>query len=217
MTKTAVRELQQAGAYRCPIPQKQWDCRRQFITTLTRRSRPVPYSWTCSLVWRRRIGARLKEILRETKPGIPLYFAAVARQASTSDTPESRPVQAPEAGRIVAIPEVGGLHHRYERRPLEPPTPGELSPATNSESARFLEGGVSPTRSPPISRPLPTTFDPLLHAILRTTQAGASKNRAVLGRAHKSRLPRMTDAAGAGNRLTVRIMRHSQRKPGATS
>jgi len=32
------------------------------------------------------------------------------------DTPESRPVQAPGAGRIVAIPEVGGLHHRYERR-----------------------------------------------------------------------------------------------------
>jgi putative transposase len=32
------------------------------------------------------------------------------------DTPEPRPVQAPEVGRIVAIPEVGGLHHRYERR-----------------------------------------------------------------------------------------------------
>jgi len=32
------------------------------------------------------------------------------------DTPEPRPVQAPEAGRIIAIPEVGGLHHRYERR-----------------------------------------------------------------------------------------------------
>jgi len=32
------------------------------------------------------------------------------------DTPEPRPVQLPEAGRIVSIPEVGGLHHHYERR-----------------------------------------------------------------------------------------------------
>jgi transposase InsO family protein len=31
------------------------------------------------------------------------------------DTPESRPVQFAEAGAIVSIPEVGGLHHRYER------------------------------------------------------------------------------------------------------
>ncbi len=32
------------------------------------------------------------------------------------DSPEPRPIQAPDAGRIIAIPEVGGLHHRYERR-----------------------------------------------------------------------------------------------------
>ena len=32
------------------------------------------------------------------------------------DTPEKRPFQPPEAGRIISIPEVGGLHHRYERR-----------------------------------------------------------------------------------------------------
>ena len=32
------------------------------------------------------------------------------------DTPESRPIHPPDAGRIIAIPEVGGLHHRYERR-----------------------------------------------------------------------------------------------------
>ena len=32
------------------------------------------------------------------------------------DTPDKRPIQPPEAGRIIAIPEVGGLHHRYERR-----------------------------------------------------------------------------------------------------
>jgi putative transposase len=32
------------------------------------------------------------------------------------DAPEPRPIQGPDAGRIVAFPEVGGLHHRYERR-----------------------------------------------------------------------------------------------------
>jgi putative transposase len=31
------------------------------------------------------------------------------------DTPESRPVQSAETGHIISIPEVGGLHHRYER------------------------------------------------------------------------------------------------------
>ena len=32
------------------------------------------------------------------------------------DCPEPRPVHAPAAGNIIAFPEVGGLHHRYERR-----------------------------------------------------------------------------------------------------
>jgi hypothetical protein len=32
------------------------------------------------------------------------------------DTPIPRPVTPPEDGAVVAIPEVGGLHHRYERR-----------------------------------------------------------------------------------------------------
>src|SRR5216683_8449183 len=32
------------------------------------------------------------------------------------DAPEPRPIQRPELGRVVAVPEVGGLHHRYERR-----------------------------------------------------------------------------------------------------
>jgi putative transposase len=34
---------------------------------------------------------------------------------SRKDTPGPRPVTPPSAGRIVAIPEVGGLHHRYDR------------------------------------------------------------------------------------------------------
>jgi putative transposase len=32
------------------------------------------------------------------------------------DCPDTRPVQRPAAGKIIAFPEVGGLHHRYERR-----------------------------------------------------------------------------------------------------
>src|SRR5213075_80290 len=32
------------------------------------------------------------------------------------DCPRPRPIQSPSAGNIIAFPEVGGLHHRYERR-----------------------------------------------------------------------------------------------------
>jgi putative transposase len=32
------------------------------------------------------------------------------------DCPEPRPVETPQAGEMMAIPEVGGLHHHYERR-----------------------------------------------------------------------------------------------------
>jgi putative transposase len=32
------------------------------------------------------------------------------------DAPDSRPVAATSTGSIIAIPEVGGLHHRYERQ-----------------------------------------------------------------------------------------------------
>jgi hypothetical protein len=35
--------------------------------------------------------------------------------ALDKDTPVSRAVSPPTAGRIVALPQVGGLHHRYER------------------------------------------------------------------------------------------------------
>ncbi len=31
------------------------------------------------------------------------------------DGPEPRPVHPPDAGKVIAFPQVGGLHHRYER------------------------------------------------------------------------------------------------------
>ncbi len=48
-------------------------------------------------------------------------FAAYYHRSRThlslaKDSPESREVQPRELGRIVAIPQVGGLHHHYERR-----------------------------------------------------------------------------------------------------
>jgi putative transposase len=35
------------------------------------------------------------------------------------DSPEPRAIQPPEMGSVVAIPQVGGLHHRYERRQVD--------------------------------------------------------------------------------------------------
>ena len=32
------------------------------------------------------------------------------------DCPESRPVQTAKQGNVIAVPQVGGLYHRYERR-----------------------------------------------------------------------------------------------------
>jgi transposase InsO family protein len=44
------------------------------------------------------------------------YHRTRTHLALEKDAPDSRTVQLPSAGRIISIPEVGGLHHRYERR-----------------------------------------------------------------------------------------------------
>ena len=48
------------------------------------------------------------------------YFAYYQRSrthlALGKDAPEPRAVEPPEQGRVVGIPQVGGLHHRYQRR-----------------------------------------------------------------------------------------------------
>jgi transposase InsO family protein len=44
------------------------------------------------------------------------YHGARTHLALEKDAPEPRPVQTPEHGDVIEIPEVGGLHHRYERR-----------------------------------------------------------------------------------------------------
>ena len=44
------------------------------------------------------------------------YMASRTHLALDKDPPSPRPVAPPAAGHVVAIPQVGGLHHHYERR-----------------------------------------------------------------------------------------------------
>ena len=55
-------------------------------------------------------------LYRHVKVFVKYYHQYRTHLSLDKDPPESRKVQPPELGRIVAIPEVGGLHHRYERR-----------------------------------------------------------------------------------------------------
>ena len=56
------------------------------------------------------------DLSRPLRRFVDYYHRSRTHLSLEKDTPESRPVQEREAGRIVAIPEVGGLPHRYERR-----------------------------------------------------------------------------------------------------
>jgi putative transposase len=57
---------------------------------------------------------------RSLRRTLDSYFVYYQRSrthlALGKDAPESRAVEPPEQGRVVAIPQVGGLHHRYQRR-----------------------------------------------------------------------------------------------------
>jgi transposase InsO family protein len=44
------------------------------------------------------------------------YHKSRTHLSLDKDCPETRPIHPPTAGKIIAFPEVGGLHHRYERR-----------------------------------------------------------------------------------------------------
>ena len=46
---------------------------------------------------------------------VAYYMRSRTHLALGKDAPISRPVMPPSAGRIVATPQVGGLHHRYDR------------------------------------------------------------------------------------------------------
>ncbi len=57
-----------------------------------------------------------KHLRRILKSYFDYYHRSRTHLALEKDAPVEREVQGPELGEVVEIPEVGGLHHRYERR-----------------------------------------------------------------------------------------------------
>jgi len=55
----------------------------------------------------------LRRILRSY---LEYYHRSRCHLSLDGDAPEPRIVQGPELGRVIALPEVGGLHHRYVRK-----------------------------------------------------------------------------------------------------
>jgi putative transposase len=53
---------------------------------------------------------------RHLQSFLDYYHRSRCHLSLAKETPEPRPVQPPEQGRVVSLPQVGGLHHRYERR-----------------------------------------------------------------------------------------------------
>ena len=43
------------------------------------------------------------------------YHGSRTHLSLAKDCPDPRPIQPPSSGKVVAVPQVGGLHHRYER------------------------------------------------------------------------------------------------------
>ena len=57
-----------------------------------------------------------RSLVRHLKAYADYYHRTRTHLALEKDCPAPRRVQPPDAGPIVSIPQVGGLHHRYERK-----------------------------------------------------------------------------------------------------
>jgi transposase InsO family protein len=55
-------------------------------------------------------------LYRHVKSFLAYYHESRTHLSLAKDPPDPRPVHPPKLGAVVAIPQVGGLHHRYERR-----------------------------------------------------------------------------------------------------
>ena len=46
---------------------------------------------------------------------VDYYHHSRTHLSLDKDCPDARPIQPPNSGKVIAIAQVGGLHHRYER------------------------------------------------------------------------------------------------------
>jgi hypothetical protein len=53
---------------------------------------------------------------RRLRNYLSYYHMSRTHLAPEKEAPEPRAVEPPEHGQVVALPQVGGLHHRYTRR-----------------------------------------------------------------------------------------------------
>ena len=109
------------GCYGEPFPQTTQDMGIQEILSAPRSP------WQNALV-ERLIGSIRRECLDHVlifnecglRRILKLYFEYYEKSRThlglAKDAPIPRPVQPPSLGRVIALPQVGGLHHRYERR-----------------------------------------------------------------------------------------------------
>jgi hypothetical protein len=81
-----------------------------------------------------------RHLMRLLKEHVACHEASRTRLRLEKDLPSGRDVQGPARGDVVALPRVGGLHHRHERRAARVQA-GASSPATAASSA--------PVRPPP--------------------------------------------------------------------
>jgi putative transposase len=57
-----------------------------------------------------------RHLRRQLRDYLGYYHGSRTHLSLEKDAPEPREIQPPEYGRVRAIPQVGGLHHRYFRR-----------------------------------------------------------------------------------------------------
>jgi hypothetical protein len=66
--------------------------------------------------WQAGTARHLKRLLTEYVTYYHRFWRFWTHLSLAMDCPETRAIEPPETGRVSVVPEVGGLHHHYERR-----------------------------------------------------------------------------------------------------